>query len=156
MTKNFKKFFPAAFAGGIIAPMIMKHSIFVNSLGGNGNLTVIVPYFKTFKSFLPLVGSNSSAEDKKVIAAGIQKAYDFGIAIVKAQPGLEDFESDEKIINDPKLADFYQKLEVFNDDVKEMIANPDLVNDYFHDPKLPLKLAKTVIEIIRASKHARQ
>jgi hypothetical protein len=134
----------------------MKHSIFVNSLGGNGNLTIIVPYFKTFKSFLPIIGSNSSVDDKKAIAAGIQKAYDAGIAIVKAQPGLEKFESDKKLINDPKLVDFFQRLEGFKDDVKEMTANPDLANDYFHDPKLPSKLAKTVMTIIQASKYARQ
>ena len=151
--ENFKNFFTAGFAGKDFKPFAKKHSEILEREGGVGG-KVCVKYFETIASYLPVITPTPDDEAKKKIVEGVTETLNRGVEIIKAQPGLENFQTDQALTSNPELTNFYTAIKASSDDVIIIQNEPASADKFFHDPALPLRLAQFAVLTIEASKIA--
>ena len=153
MEENFKNFFTAGFAGEDYKPFAQKHSEILESEGGVGG-PACDKFFESIASYLPVVTPTPDADAKIKIAQGVTDTLNRGLELIEAQPGLENFQTDQAMLGNPAYANLYNAIKASSDDVIKIQNDPASAYEYFHDPALPLRLAQFAVVAVEGSKTA--
>jgi hypothetical protein len=147
-----------AFLGGDLKPFRTLYANTFQALGGN--TASLGSYVNCVGAIGSVLVENPNEEQKAQIAEKVQNYINAGIDLIKSQPGLENFETDPDIINEPKFALGWESVNQFKNKLLSLVVNPEKAYDHFRnieDKYTPIVISALIqlskeVQAIKAAK----
>lgn len=117
------------FNGGDITPAKAAFSAQIGSLGGKTEGAAEA--FGSLGNVAAVVVPNPTEAQKLIISEKIKEYFDKATAFIESQPGLENFNTNMFLLNDPEFAPFVEYYKRLKDEAKYAEMNPATAYDYF-------------------------
>jgi hypothetical protein len=114
------------------------------------NPQIVGAFTQSLISQITSAVQNPNEEQKAKIIEGFKQSKNALDILIRWHPGLEQYDSDPKLLDDPELADLYQLVQSFQADVGRIVSDPDSAYDFLRDPKLPEILSRAWVTITNA------
>ena len=150
---NYNSFFVLALLGQDTTAIVAKQAALVASMGGNA--TISDQLLNALESLLPILTNTPDAAQKALIAEKVGDEFKLTTDLVASFPGMENFETNPNLLEDPLNAAFYALYNQLKTEAQNLIANPALALAYFSDPAVQAKLASIISLAIEVSLQTR-
>jgi hypothetical protein len=122
-------------------------------MGGNATITRL--FFDSLSSLLSNLKSSPNESQKAVIRQGVTEVLGRSDDFYAAFPGLENFKNNTDLQSNPSNARFFQLYEQFQNDGRQLIANPAYALEYFSNSSTISRIIEIAILTGKTSLQAR-
>jgi hypothetical protein len=150
---GFNNLFAAAAAGGDIAPTISAISKSVADMGGSSEK--VGPYLEAMAGLMKIISPNPTEEQKNEIFEASSQSLAASIELIRSQPGLNNFDTDERLQSIPEIADFFKSLESMFSVAAHISIDPTSANGYYTNPDFGAQSAQFISSLLQASQTAK-
>jgi hypothetical protein len=141
-----------------LEPFRALYASTLQALGGN--TARLDNYVDSVGAIGAVLVSNPNEAQKIQIAEKIQNCINAAIDLIKSQPGLENFETDPDLINEPKFALGLEVCYQIKNNLESLVLNPETAYDHFRnieDKYTPIAISVVIqlskeVQAIKAAK----
>jgi hypothetical protein len=150
---GFNNLLAAAAAGGDLTPTISAISKSVEGMGGSSEK--VGPYLEAMAGLMKIISPNPTEEQKNEIFEASSQSLAASIELIRSQPGMSNFDSDERLQSIPEIADFFKSLESMFKVAAHISIDPTSANGYYTSPDFGAQSAQFMSSLIQASQTAK-
>jgi phenylpyruvate tautomerase PptA (4-oxalocrotonate tautomerase family) len=149
----FNLLFETAASGGDTSGLVNALSPVATQLNESPHL--VGAYAQSLVFQITTAVQNPNEEQKAKIIEGVIQSKTAIDNMIRWHPGMENYDSDPKLLADPQLTDFYQMIQSYQKNIAKIVSDPSTAYDFYvSDPTFRERLSQGLMIINNAGKAA--